>query len=120
VIRDVDVVAGYEIEREPEWSEEDIALLLALLELRAEERAAAAEIGPHGRPMSEATSPNADPANRRHGWHYETRFRIDHAQRALNLARSQMVADYPDVDVDSLEWTVVRVEDGPPIPTPAT
>lgn len=93
-------------------------LLLALLELRAEEALERADIGPHGRPMAEAQSPDADPADRRYGYHYDTRVRVDHAQRKLNADRNKRAKDYPDEDGDSLVWTVVRVDDGPPRPRP--
>jgi hypothetical protein len=106
-------LTGFDVDREPEWSDDDVALALALAELRAEEAAEAADIGPHGRPMREATSALADPALRRRGWHYETRVRIDHAQRALNTARKERALAFPDEDAGSLEWTLVRVEDGP-------
>lgn len=78
------------------------------------EEQAADERGPHGIPMREATSPLADPNDRLHGWHYETRVRIDHAQRALNLAQEERRKKYPDEDHGSLLWSLVRVEDGPP------
>jgi hypothetical protein len=96
-----------QVEQEPEWDEEQVALLLA-----AEEQLA--EIGPHGVPMSEATSRLADPNNRFTGWHYEIPPpRIDHAQRALNLAQDERAKAYPDEDSGSLLWRTVRVEDGP-------
>lgn len=111
-------LGGFEIEREPEWSDEDLAILLALIEIRAEEAAQAADYGPHGRPMDEATSPDADPADRRYGYHYETRVRVDHAQRKLNRDRTDRAKAFPDEDGDSLIWSLVRVDDGPPRPRP--
>lgn len=100
------------MEREPEWTDDDVALLIA-----ARDQAAAreAKFGPHGIPMEEATSPLADPA-RRDGYHYETRVRIDYAQRALNLAQKQRAEDFPEEDAGSLIWSVVRVDDGLPLP----
>lgn len=63
--------------------------------------------------MVEATDPLADPNDRRHGWHYTTRVRVDHAQRALNQAQEARRAAYPDEDAGSLIWALERVEDGP-------
>lgn len=98
--------ARYRVETEPEWDEEQLDLLLALDGLDA-------PVGPHGIPMDEATSPLADANDRHRGYHYETRVKVDHAQRALNTAQDQRRAAYPDEDAGSLLWTLVRVEDGP-------
>lgn len=104
--------AAYRIEREPEWDEEQVDLLLAADEL-------AGEVGAHGIPMDEATSPFADPNDPFHGWHYEAALpRIDHAQRALNTAMDQRREAYPEEDAGSLLWRLNRIEDGP-LPTPA-
>jgi hypothetical protein len=61
--------------------------------------------------MSEATSPLADPNDRWRGYHYETRVRLDHAQRALNLAQEERRKAYPDEDAGSLLWSLHRVEE---------
>jgi hypothetical protein len=111
-------ITGYEIEQEPEWSDEDLAILLALLELRAEEEQSAPVYGPHGRPMNEATSPDADENDRRYGWHYDVRVRVDHAQKKLNRTKRERAEAFPDEDADSLQFTLVRVDDGPPRPRP--
>jgi phage baseplate assembly protein gpV len=94
------------VEQEAEWDDEQIALLIAAQELRA-------DIGSHGVPMSEATSPLADPNDRFHGYSYSTRVKVDWAQRALNEAKANRAALYPDEDADSLLWTVVRDEAQP-------
>lgn len=105
--------SSFHVEREPEWDEEQIALLLAAGDL-------AAEVGPHGIPMSEATSPLADPNDRWRGYHYEARPpRIDHAQRELNRAQDERRAAYPDEDSGSLLWSLTRVEE-PLAARPAT
>lgn len=96
----------FTVEQEPEWDEEQTALLLAAEQL-------AGEVGPHGVPMSDATSPLADPNDRFRGWHYVARVRVDHAQRALNTAQDERRRAYPDEDAGSLLWTLDRVEDGP-------
>lgn len=96
----------FRVEQEPEWDEEQVTLLLAAESL-------AADVGPHGVPMSDATSGLADPNDRFRGWHYETRVRVDHAQRALNRAQDDRRKAYPDEDSGSLLWTLTRVEDGP-------
>jgi hypothetical protein len=100
----------FHVEREPEWDDEQVALLLALDETEE-------EIGPHGIPMAEATSPLADPSNRFVGWHYEVPPpKIDHAQRALNVEQDRRREAYPEEDAASLLWTLTRVEDGPQTP----
>lgn len=99
----------FHVEREPEWDEEQATLFLAVDDTEE-------EIGPHGIPMTEATSALADPNDRFRGWHYETRVRVDHAQRALNTAQDQRRTAYPDEDAGSLLWSLTRVEDGPADP----
>lgn len=94
------------VQTEAEWDEEQVDLLLAAASLRG-------EIGPHGIPMDEATSPFADPNDRNHGWHYVARFRIDHAQRAANLALKERAEAFPDEDQGSLLLRLERAEDGP-------
>jgi len=98
---------GFVVERESEWTDEDVALLIASKEQ-------AAGIGPHGISMLEAMDPLADPNRRFEGWHYEARVRIDFAQRALNVAQQERAEKYPDEDRGSLRWSLERIEDGPP------
>lgn len=99
------------MEQEAEFDDEQVALLVAARQARA-------EIGPHGIPMSEATSPLADPNDRFRGWHYEARFRVDHAERAKNRALDERREAYPNEDAGSLLLSLERVEDGPPKPRP--
>lgn len=98
----------FRVDTEPEWDDEQVALLLAA-------QAKVSEVGPHGIPMDEATSPLADPNDRTRGYHFEVPApRIDHAQRALNVAQAQRSAEYPEEDTGSLLWRVERHEDGQP------
>lgn len=94
------------VDTEVEWDQEQLDLVLALDGIDP-------EIGPHGVPMDEATSPLADPNDRRRGWHYVTHVRVDHAQRALNIARDERAKAWPDEDAGSLLWSLERVDDGP-------
>lgn len=50
-------VVSVRVEREPEWSSEQVSLMLGV---QAYERS----LGPHGQPMDEALSPDSDPSNR--------------------------------------------------------
>jgi hypothetical protein len=97
---------AFHVEHEPEWDDDQAALLIAA-------RAQLEDVGPHGIPMSEATDPLADPNDRLHGWHYEARFRVDHAQRALSQALAERAKTYPDEDQSALLVTLERVEDPP-------
>jgi hypothetical protein len=74
----------------------------------------APDIGPHGISMGDATSALADPNDRFRGWHYVPHVKVDHAQRALNIAQSDRAASFPEEDAGSLLWSLERVEDGPP------
>lgn len=100
----------FHIDQEPEWDDEQIDLVLAAQDL-------AGSVGPHGIPMSEATSALADPSDRSRGWRYIVPPpRIDHAQRALNLAQRERAEAYPEEDTDSLLWTVQREDIDPAHP----
>lgn len=67
--------------REPEFTADDVAVLLA-------HEAYMADIGPHGQPMSEATSPLANPSDPDHKWFYEGRGPVfDYAEQAIERRR---------------------------------
>lgn len=88
--------------RDSEWDDEQIALLLASGDMRA-------EIGPHGQPMDEAMSPLADPWKRAPGgWRYVPRVRTDFAQRAIAAAQAERQKKYPDADLSADVWTVEK------------
>ena len=90
---------------EPEFSADDLALLRAHLR---EERTPR---GPHGHPLSEAMSADADPSRHDAKYRYVASLPVtDFAQRALDEAISKYVKAYPDADTGSLRWNVKRVE----------
>lgn len=98
---------GWRVEREPEWDPEQVALLLAMQELRA-------DIGPHGHPLSETMSPLADPNLRGEGWHYEVPPpATDYAAKAVADAQHAYGEQYPDANQNGLLWGVRKVPDGP-------
>jgi hypothetical protein len=101
--------SAFHVEQEAEFDDEQVALLVAAQRARD-------EIGPHGIPMKDATSPLADPNNRREGWHYEPRFRVDHAERAKNQALADRAKAFPNEDQGSLLVSLERVEETPPKP----
>lgn len=100
--------ARFHIEEEVEWDQEQLDLMLALDGIDP-------ELGPHGVPMDEATSPLADVNDRFRGWHYVPHVRTDHAQKALNAAQDERAKTWPEEDAGSLLWSLERVEDGPQI-----
>lgn len=90
-------------EREPEWSRADVEALLALKELQ--------RVGPHGQPMSEATSPLADPARPDREWRYEVDVYTDFAARELERAKDAYKREYgDDADLSALTWVVRKVD----------
>lgn len=52
------------VERESEWTPDQVSLVMGV-------RAFTKMIGPHGFPMDEATSPDADPSNRENKYVYK-------------------------------------------------
>lgn len=82
------------VNREPEFSREDVAALLALKRMRA-------DVGDHGFSMSEAT----DPANR---GMFEAYLITDYVERARQMARAKNKREYPDDPGYGHVWGVRR------------
>lgn len=96
-------MTGVTVTRDSEWDEDQIALLLAAREQRA-------EIGPHGQPMDEAMNPLADPWRPQPGgWRYVPRVRTDFAARAIAGAQGERQKKYPEADLSADVWTVDKV-----------
>lgn len=99
------VLVGSVRHREPEFDDRDRALLLA-------HHRAAGDMGPHGQPMSEATSPEADPA-RPGGWRYEanTAPRMDWAAKAVGDRQDAYYKNRPEGESrNGHRWYAKRVE----------
>lgn len=68
------------------------------------------EIGPHGQPMDEAMSPDANPSVRG-GYRYEVPLpKTDYAALALARAQDSYFKTYPEAQRSALQWRVRRVE----------
>ena len=74
------------------------------------------DLGPHGQLMSEATSPEADPANRKGRYKYVAGPAgadglpvIDYAAEAVARAQKQFYDTYPDAPRDGHIWVVRKV-----------
>jgi len=63
VYDDAGRVTAVHVEREPEWTPDQVALVLGVTGFEQ-------MLGPHGQPMDEATSPDADPSNPRGSHRY--------------------------------------------------
>ncbi len=90
-------------EREPEWCRADVEALIAFVEM--------GRVGPHGQPMSEATSRLADPSNPDAEWRYVVEVWTDFAAKA----KSEFIRDYKskygdDANMDELGFIVKKVE----------
>jgi hypothetical protein len=95
------------VTREPEFSIDDVALLTAQTELEADR-------GPHGQPMSEATSGLADPNLRDRGYRYEAVSTIDYAAMEMARAQERLQKEYPDdPTLPHRVWMVQKVEKTP-------
>ena len=94
---------GSVTEREPEWSRADVEALVAHRER--------GRVGPHGQPMSEATSQLANPSNRERGWDYEVDVYTDFAQQKLTQEKDAFKRAYgDDADMSALAWIVRKVD----------
>jgi len=65
-----------------------------------------ASLGPHGMPVDETTSPDADPNNPKASYHYEARVVRDWAQDAIE----QREKDFKDDPSRARLFTAVRVD----------
>jgi len=90
---------------EPEFDAEQVALLVAYLDLTGDR-------GPHGLPLSETTDPAANPSVRG-GWHYEANQapRIDYAAQAIARASEAYYKAHPDESRGGHGWYAHRVDD---------
>lgn len=98
---DGDRLIGSRTFREPEWLDSDREAVIAVLELRR-------MIGPHGQPLDEAMSPDADPSSWDAKYRYVVKPKRDFAAKALSDAQEAYRKRYPDADLSSLRWRVER------------
>lgn len=71
----------------------------------------ARRVGPHGQPMSEATSPDANPQNPNRKWGYEVDVYTDFAAQKLARFKRDYKAQYgDDVNMDELRFIVRKVD----------
>lgn len=91
--------------REPEFDTEQVDLLLASAAFEA-------GIGAHGFPMDEATSPEADPANRGGAYHYVTADApvVDYVEKARKDSETAYGKKYKDANTNGHIWPVSRVD----------
>lgn len=93
-------------EREPEWCRADVEALIAFIEM--------GRVGPHGQPMSEATSREADPSNPDRTIGYEVEVWTDFAAKTLSEYKARYKAQYgDDVNMDELKFIVKKVDLAP-------
>lgn len=85
--------------REAEFDNEQYTMLAALQEFES-------ELGPHGLPLDETTSPDADPNNPQATFHYEARVLRDFAQDAIE----QREKDFKDNPSRARIFIPVRVD----------
>lgn len=68
-------------------------------------------VGPHGQPMSEATSPLADPFNPDREWDYEVDVITDFAEARRSAFAKAYKSQYGDaVNMDELRFIVRKVD----------
>jgi hypothetical protein len=93
---------------EPEWDDEQRHLLLAWIDWDADR-------GPHGYSMREATSPEADPNNRKGTLLFKPDAEpiVDFVEQAKAGARKAYEEKYPDANMAGLIFPVRRFEREP-------
>lgn len=103
-VRENGRIKGIRITREPEFDLEQLALSLAVERLDA-------DLGPHGHPMSEASSSDADPS-KPGGYRYMANEapRIDYAAQALERAQEAFYKKWPDAERAGHLWHVRRID----------
>lgn len=90
--------------REPEWDEDQLAMMLEW-QRREHDR------GPHGHPLSESTSPLANPSSWDSQWTYVADLPVtDYAEKARQDAIDRIKKQYPDGNLNGLIFPVRRVE----------
>lgn len=90
--------------REPEWSPDELAVMLEFLHDEREPR------GSHGHRLSEAMSVDANPQRRDAKYRYVAEPGTDFAAQALVKAQQEWQRAFPDGDASTLLWSVKRVE----------
>jgi hypothetical protein len=94
--------------REPEWRPEDLDLALAAHALDRE------PVGPHGHPLSESTSPDADPNNPKGTHFYRVAYDgepiVDFAEGPRQRAIAAYKQKHPGADMSALMFIVERVD----------
>lgn len=103
-------VVGEISSREPEFDSQQAALLLAHLKMKA-------DMGPHGQPLSEATSPLANPSSWDAKWRYEpvgpyTDYAAKAQEDAKEAYRKRLPKDAPMPN--GLRFGVRKVDLTPP------
>jgi hypothetical protein len=90
---------------EPEWDDEQLELMVAF-------RRHESDIGPHGHPMSEATSAFADPSDRKNRrWRYVSGAPVtDFAEKARRDAQDAFREKNPDRSLNGLIFPVEKVD----------
>lgn len=89
--------------REAEWSQEDVTALAAVVEK--------GRVGPHGQPMSEATSVLANPQNPEQEWDYEFEVWTDFAAKRRAEGIRAFKKQYgDDANLDEYVFTVKKVD----------
>lgn len=89
-------------ERESEWCRADVEALIAYVEM--------GRVGPHGQPMSEATSPLADPANPDRQWMYGVEAWTDFAEKAEVQFKRAYRERYGDDALDGVKFIVKKID----------
>lgn len=87
--------------RESEWCRADVEALIAFIEM--------GRVGPHGQPMSEATSPLANPSNRDRQWEYKVEAWADFAAKAESEFKRDYKKRYGDDALDGIKFIVKKV-----------
>lgn len=101
-VREGNRVVGHVVTREPEWSPQDVRLVLAQYEWER-------SLGSHGIPLDEAMSNEANPNNYKGGFYFETPPPlVDWAEKSRRSAEKKYREEHPGDDMDGLVFQPVK------------
>lgn len=93
---------GFTVAREPEFSRDDLALMLAAQQLTL-------ETTPNGNLIEEELSEDGNPKSWTRQWDWKVEHRVNYAEAAKAKARAEYAKRHEDADLSGHIWSVKKV-----------